>query len=57
MLKEKLRSNLHVEGLAASVDMLFKMWFEYGEKATSIFSKDSRATTAFYQILLNGNQV
>ena len=51
---------LHVEGLSASVDgeVLFKnvdLNMAKGDKVV-IFSKDSRATTAFYEIL-NGNQV
>ena len=50
---------LHVQNLAASVDgeVLFKnvdLNMAKGDKVV-IFSKDSRATTAFYQIL-NGNQ-
>ena len=50
---------LHVQNLAASVDgeVLFKnvdLNMAKGDKVV-IFSKDSRATTAFYEIL-NGNQ-
>lgn len=50
---------LNVEGLAASVegDLLFKdvdLNMAKGDKIV-LFSKDSRATTAFYEIL-NGNQ-
>lgn len=50
---------LHVQNLAASVDgeILFKnvdLNMAKGDKVV-IFSKDSRATTAFYEIL-NGNQ-
>lgn len=50
---------LHVQNLAASVDgeVLFKnvdLNMAKGDKV-AIFSKDSRATTAFYEIL-NGNQ-
>ena len=50
---------LHVEGLAASIDgeVLFKnvdLNMAKGDKVV-VFSKDSRATTAFYEIL-NGNQ-
>ena len=51
---------LHVQNLAASVDgeILFKnvdLNMAKGDKVV-IFSKDSRATTAFYEIL-NGNQI
>ncbi|WP_395043129.1 ABC-F family ATP-binding cassette domain-containing protein [Flavobacterium sp.] len=51
---------LHVENLAASIDgeVLFKnvdLNMAKGDKIV-VFSKDSRATTAFYEIL-NGNQV
>lgn len=51
---------LHVQNLAASVDgeVLFKnvdLNMAKGDKVV-VFSKDSRATTAFYEIL-NGNQV
>jgi ATPase subunit of ABC transporter with duplicated ATPase domains len=51
---------LHVQNLAASVDgeVLFKnvdLNMAKGDKVV-IFSKDSRATTAFYEIL-NGNQI
>ncbi len=51
---------LHVQNLAASVDgeVLFKnvdLNMAKGDKVV-IFSKDSRATTAFYEIL-NGNQM
>ena len=51
---------LHVENLAASIDgeVLFKnvdLNMAKGDKVV-VFSKDSRATTAFYEIL-NGNQV
>ncbi|MFM2212979.1 MAG: putative transporter ATP-binding protein YbiT [Bacteroidota bacterium] len=50
---------LHVQNLAASVDgeLLFKnvdLNMAKGDKVV-VFSKDSRATTAFYEIL-NGNQ-
>ena len=50
---------LHVEGLSASVDgeILFKnvdLNMAKGDKVV-VFSKDSRATTAFYEII-NGNQ-
>ncbi len=51
---------LHVQNLAASIDgeILFKnvdLNMAKGDKVV-VFSKDSRATTAFYEIL-NGNQV
>ncbi|WP_395053545.1 ABC-F family ATP-binding cassette domain-containing protein [Flavobacterium sp.] len=51
---------LHVENLAASIDgeVLFKnvdLNMAKGDKVV-VFSKDSRATTAFYEIL-NGNQI
>jgi len=51
---------LHVQNLAASVDgeVLFKnvdLNMAKGDKVV-VFSKDSRATTAFYEIL-NGNQI
>ena len=50
---------LHIEGLSASLDgeILFKdidINLTKGDKVV-VFSKDSRATTAFYEIL-NGNQ-
>ena len=51
---------LHVQNLAASIDgeVLFKnvdLNMAKGDKVV-VFSKDSRATTAFYEIL-NGNQI